>query len=156
MSRPVDIEKLESEIEALDHLPFPDLKARYVDLCGDAPPRRISRKMLALAVAYEMQRKTFGVRTDRLASRLKALGGGRESYGKRSRSGYASAPIRIMKPGGRLVREWRGRTYEVYVAEDGCYLDGVRYKSLTAAAEAITGAKWNGPRFFGLRSPRVK
>ncbi len=53
------------------------------------------------------------------------------------------------------MREWRGKTYEVYVAEDGIFLVGERFESLSAVALAITGAKWNGPRFFGLRSPKT-
>jgi hypothetical protein len=60
-----------------------------------------------------------------------------------------------VRSGGRLIREWQGRTYEVFVAEDACYVDGRKYASLSAAASAITGVKRNGPAFFGLRSPRL-
>ncbi|MGE0410019.1 MAG: DUF2924 domain-containing protein [Amphiplicatus sp.] len=158
MTRPVDIDRLEAEIAALNDLSFTDLKARYADLAGDPPPKRIGRKLLILAVAYEMQRKAFGVRTDRLMGRLGGKPASETKIANRapaSSKESAKRPIRSLKPGGRLVREWRGRTYEIYVADDGCYLDGARYPSLSAAAEAITGAKWNGPRFFGLRSPRV-
>ena len=55
-----------------------------------------------------------------------------------------------LKPGARLVREWRGRTHTVTVAEDGFEYAGTRYPSLTKIAKKITGAHWSGPRFFGL------
>ena len=56
-----------------------------------------------------------------------------------------------MKPGTRLVREWRGVTRTVLVHADGVEWNQRRYKSLTVIAREITGARWSGPRFFGLR-----
>ena len=55
-----------------------------------------------------------------------------------------------LRPGTRLVREWRGRTHTVAVLDDGFGYDGKTHASLTMIAEAITGAHWSGPRFFGL------
>jgi len=151
MIRRVDIETLEDEIASLGNLLFPELQRRYEALAGAPPPKRIGRKLLILAIAYEMQRKAFSERTDRLMNRVRAV---------KDRSGTRRArpprPHQSIAAGGRLVREWRGVTYEVYVAEEGCYLDGKRYKSLTAAAFAITGARWNGPLFFGLRTKRTE
>ncbi len=51
----------------------------------------------------------------------------------------------------RVAREWQGRTYQVEAVDGAYVLDGVRYASLSQAARAITGVRWNGPRFFGLR-----
>ena len=59
-------------------------------------------------------------------------------------------PPLVMKPGTRLIREWHGVTYEVIVIPGGVLLNGEQLKSLTEAAHKITGAKWSGPRFFGL------
>jgi hypothetical protein len=56
----------------------------------------------------------------------------------------------IPSPGARLIREWNGRRYVVEVIEGGFMMDGKHYRSLTAIAFRITGAKWSGPRFFGL------
>ena len=56
-----------------------------------------------------------------------------------------------VRPGTRLVREWRGRTHVVTATESGFDYDGEAYGSLTAIAQRITGAHWSGPRFFGLR-----
>lgn len=60
-----------------------------------------------------------------------------------------------LKPGTRLVREWRGVTHTVLVHADGVEWKGRRYQSLSMVAREITGAHWTGPRFFGLRSPRT-
>ena len=63
------------------------------------------------------------------------------------RSGaHRSIPL----PGARLIREWNGRRYVVEVVKDGFVMDGMSYRSLTAIAFSITGARWSGPRFFGL------
>jgi hypothetical protein len=56
-----------------------------------------------------------------------------------------------LKPGARLVREWRGRTNTVIVLDDGFEFEGRPYRSLTQVAHEITGARWSGPRFFGLK-----
>jgi len=60
-----------------------------------------------------------------------------------------------IKPGTRLLREWHGVTYEVIVMEDGVQCNGKRYRSLSEAARAITGARWSGPLFFGLKKQEV-
>ncbi len=64
---------LESEIADLETLVFPALQQRYGDLTGGVPPRRIGRKLLVLAIAYELQRKAYGVRVDRLMARIRAV-----------------------------------------------------------------------------------
>lgn len=153
MSWRVDSAALEAEIAQLDDLPFHDLQQLYQKQHKQSPPKRIGRKLLTLAIAYEIQRKAYRLRVDRLRKRALAISSGLITRDKASEA-KTSAPRKSMQPGGRLVREWRGRQYEVYVADDGCYLDGKRFGSLSAAALAITGVKRNGPAFFGLRSPR--
>src|SRR6516165_10814261 len=59
-----------------------------------------------------------------------------------------------LKPGTRLMREWRGRSHEVLVLDDGFSWQGTHYRSLSAIARRITGTAWSGPLFFGLRSSR--
>ncbi len=56
-----------------------------------------------------------------------------------------------LKPGSRLIREWRGEVYRVTVLDDGFDWRGTRYANLSQIARAITGARWSGPLFFGLR-----
>ncbi len=67
----------------------------------------------------------------------------------------SGSPAIRMKPGMRLVREWRGETHDVLVLEDGFEWNGQRRRSLSAIAREITGTQWSGPRFFGLK-PRPK
>jgi len=57
-----------------------------------------------------------------------------------------------LKPGTRLMREWRGRSHDVLVLDDGFSWQGTHYRSLSAIARKITGTAWSGPLFFGLRS----
>ncbi|MEX6634567.1 DUF2924 domain-containing protein [Hyphococcus lacteus] len=153
MTRYGDTAALEQALSSLDDLSFGDLKQLYHKHHKRTPPKRIGRTLLILAIAYEMQRKFHRVRVDRLHKRVMAQSS--SSKGRQGPSKVKIAPRQSLRPGGRLVREWRGKQYEVYVAGDGCYLDGKRFRSLSAAAEAITGVKRNGPAFFGLRSARV-
>jgi len=69
--------------------------------------------------------------------------------------GDAGANGKIM-PGTRLLREWNGRQYEVVAKENGFELEGEFFNSLSAVATKITGVKWNGPVFFGLRKKRKR
>ncbi|GJL94969.1 MAG: hypothetical protein DHS20C05_13740 [Hyphococcus sp.] len=143
-------EEIRAEVEALDGLTYKELKSRYLKLTGDLPPKRIGRTLLKLAVAYEIQRKDHKALVTRIHKKLAKISEAKDV------SVTLKKPQRQIKPGGRLVREWRGKSYEVYVADDGVFMNGKQYKSLSAVAHSITGAKWNGPRFFGLRSPRTE
>jgi hypothetical protein len=64
------------------------------------------------------------------------------------------APEATLKPGMVLLREWHGTQHQVIVREDGIVFQGKEYKSLSQVAYRITGTKWSGPRFFGLRTNR--
>ena len=59
---------------------------------------------------------------------------------------------RALRPGTELLREWQGTTHRVTVMEDGVVYGGKRYGSLSEVARAITGSRWSGPRFFGLKA----
>jgi len=155
MTRLVDTAALEQELFQLEHHSFGELQQLYKKLHRQKPPKRIGRKLLILAIAYEVQRKSHGVRVDRLNKRVLAVHAESKKCVPTATS-RTVGPRPSLRPGGRLVREWRGKQYEVYVADDGCYLGGKRFRSLSAAAEAITGVKRNGPAFFGLRSTRVR
>ena len=138
--------------EALVHLPELDLgelrqqwRALYK---ADVSPH-LSRELLVRAVAYRMQEAALGgLRPKRqrqlrhFAQQLKESGEGR----------IRSRPE--LKPGTRLVREWRGRTYEVLVLDDGFSWQDTSYRSLSALARKITGTAWSGPLFFGLKPNR--
>lgn len=155
MTRYGDAAALEQALSRLDDLSFGDLKQLYYKHHKRTPPKRIGRTLLILAVAYEMQRKFHRLRVDRLNKRVLAVSAESKKCA-RTASSRTVGPRQSLRPGGRLVREWRGKQYEVYVADDGCYLGGKRFRSLSAVAEAVTGVKRNGPAFFGLRSTRMR
>ena len=67
------------------------------------------------------------------------------------RGAVKPAPLISLRPGTRLVREWRGVTHTLLIHADGIEWRGQRYRSLSVVAREITGARWSGPRFFGLR-----
>jgi hypothetical protein len=138
---------LEHELAEIAGLDQPTLRARWADLFRRPPPKGISRRLLLYALAYDAQAKAHGGL--RPATRHKLLQAGREepSTGattrRRERRGTLS-------PGSRLVREWQGRSYTVEVTDCGFEYAGHQYRSLSEVARAITGARWSGPRFFGL------
>ncbi len=121
----------------LDELGLEDLRTRWRERFGEPPALR-SPELLALMLAWRIQvGADSGLDRDaRLALRRPPA----------KRGGLQ--PV----PGARLVREWQGRTHEVVVMSDGGFLyRGDRFGSLSEVARAITGVRWNGPRFFGLR-----
>ncbi|MBN8991967.1 MAG: DUF2924 domain-containing protein [Rhizobiales bacterium] len=72
--------------------------------------------------------------------------------GRRSQARRSPVPPRRIKPGSKLVQTWNRRTYRFRVLDKGLAYDGKTFASLSEIATAITGTRWNGPRFFGLRS----
>jgi hypothetical protein len=96
-------------------------------------------------VAYRIQELTHGGLSKATRRQLLAATKELESNGRVVPDGGAR-----LRPGAQLVREWHGRTHTVTVADDGFEYVGKAYSSLTKIAQAITGAHWSGPRFFGL------
>lgn len=110
------------------------------------PAPDLSRDLLARGIAFRLQEKELGALTASVQRRLLTLAN-EAVTGK-----TASLPVStLLRPGMQLVRSWHGRTHSVVVTEDGFVWNGGTYKSLSSIAEAITGTKWSGPRFFGLR-----
>ncbi len=135
----------EQEIGALADLPRPDLVERWQALYRSDPPKGISRPLLVRAVAYEMQAKRYGGLKPATCRRLQKIVREKAAGDKKD----PPAPPKL-RPGARLIREWNGVTHVVEVIEGGFIWNGERHRSLSAIARAITGARWSGPRFFGL------
>lgn len=108
-------------------------------------PPRISRDLLILGIAYRQQEIEHGGLGQATLRKLQTLAKTLRSTGR-----IGPTPSHALKPGARLIREWRGRTHTVTVTEDGFEYGGASYPSLTKIAKKITGAHWSGPRFFGL------
>ncbi len=111
---------------------------------GD-PPQALSRDLLLRSLAYRLQEQAQGGLSQGTKRALIRLG---ESGGRPD--AQASVAKTELRPGVRLVREWRGEAHAVLVLQDGFEYRGGRYRSLTEIAKRITGAHWSGPRFFGL------
>ncbi len=139
--------KCMQEIAALAEWTIKELRAKWHDIYGAPPPPKMSRDLLTRAVAHHLQETSLGCLNPRTALRLRTLMEGLEARGDAS-LGPAYPP----KPGTHYVREWHGRTYSVTALPDGYDFKGKRYRSLSKIAHEITGARWSGPRFFGLSS----
>ena len=107
--------------------------------------KRISRDLLVLALGYRLQEIAHGGLGKAVRRKLQTMAKALRTTGR-----VGPAPSLSLKPGARLVREWRGRRHTVTVTEDGFEYAGTSYPSLTKIAKKITGAHWSGPRFFGL------
>ena len=125
------------DIEAMDRAA---LIAVWSDIFGTPVPKRLSSPFLRRFLAFELQARQFGGLPKSFFDKI-----GRADAEKLE----ARSPA--LKPGGRLIREWNGVTHAVDVIEGGFLWDGQRHSSLSAIARAITGTRWSGPRFFGLK-----
>jgi Protein of unknown function (DUF2924) len=136
--------ELSHGIAALTDLSAQQLRDEWRRLYRDKPPR-MSRDLLVRAIAYRMQELAFGGISKATHRKLMALTKELAATGS-----VVCDRDREIRPGTRLVREWRGRTHKVVVTNDGFEYVGKTYASLSKIAQAITGAHWSGPRFFGL------
>jgi hypothetical protein len=100
------------------------------------------------AIAYRVQEQVLGGLQPELRRQLRATAG-RARHG-----GEPALAAPRLKPGTKLLRDWQGHTHEVLVSDQGFVWQQVRYRSLSQIARAITGTRWSGPVFFGLK-PRT-
>jgi hypothetical protein len=138
--------EVEAELDRLPKTPIADLRSRYRELFRGEPPVAFGPDLLRRSIAHRIQERVYGGLSrehQRLLDRL-------VKAAQAKPNGRLELPRRI-KPGSELVRIWNRRTYRVVVLENGFSHEGRTYKSLSEIALEITGTKWNGPRFFGLR-----
>ena len=133
-------------LEALDGLSVPELRAAWVERLGGSPPLLRTRELLGLALAYRLQAKAEGDISGPTKRRLAELG--RRFTADRA---YTPIPGPALKPGSSVIKAWRGIRHEVRVLEVGFSYQGERFGSLSEVAHRITGTKWNGHVFFGLK-----
>lgn len=138
---------VEIEIVSLADLDLTTLREKWHVLWGSEPPTSMSRELLRQSIAYKVQVDTFGALPR--AVHLRLLRG--------SANGSDQRPASIIKPGTRLLRSWQGQTHEVTVTPEGTYAyQGAEYRSLSAIARKVTGTRWSGPAFFGLKPAKGK
>lgn len=129
---------LATEIEALATLSSAQLREAWTRLVGGPPPR-VRQGVLRLALAWEMQAAMHGGLPRGVQQQLEQIAAAKT---------HTTSP----KPGLRLVREWNGVPHMVEVGDDKTVRwNGKSYRSLSAVARAITGTRWSGPAFFGLK-----
>jgi len=139
-----------ARLAALKTATTPELKTQWRDLFDCEPPP-FNRRYLESRLAYRIQELAYGGLKPETVRRLEQLGEELEGGNrKKSRFGADAIPI----AGTRLIREWQGVEHAVTVKTDGFEWQGRPYKSLSAIARAITGTRWNGWVFFGLRNRR--
>jgi len=138
------------DLESLRSLSRDELKARWQAIHKRPPPVRIGRELMIRAIAYEVQVKMHGGLSASTKRRLRELAEAVERDPT-----FLPPKERMPKPGTRLVREWGGETHTVTILEKRFEYRGKVYDSLSEIARLITGARWSGPRFFGLNGVRT-
>ena len=128
---------VDDEVRALESFGLQALREDWRERFG-APPKLRSPELMRRCLAWRIQLQAYGGIEPGLRRRLR--GEGRVGDG--------------LEHGGRIVREWRGQRHEVEVVDGGYLWKGRRFRSLSPIALEITGTRWNGPKFFGLRPGR--
>ena len=136
--------RLASELAGLPALDRRELREKWRTLYGTEPPAGVRNNFLMHAIAHRMQEKALGG-LEPVTRRFL------EKTAEDHASGKQSVRSIRTEPGTRLLREWHGKTYEVIILKDGVQCNGTCYRSLSEVARAITGTRWSGPLFFGLK-----
>ncbi len=139
-----------THLAALKSTPTTELKAQWRELFETEPPA-FNRRYLESRLAYRIQELVYGGLKPETVRRLETLGEQLDGGNITLRRIRAD-----LKPitGTKLIREWQGVEHTVTVLADGYEWQGRPYRSLSAVARAITGTRWNGWIFFGLKSRR--
>lgn len=142
-------EAVAARLQTLEQMDYAALRREWRRLYRAHPPKRVARDLLMLGVAWKIQEQAYGGLGAATKRRLADLAKSMERDGDVTRNRVAR-----LKPGAKLVREWRGKTHTVVVLEDGFQWRGSQWRSLSVIAREITGVRWSGPRFFGLDDKR--
>jgi hypothetical protein len=127
-----------SELAAIEAMALPDLRAIWTRLVKTTPPK-VGTGLLRLALAHLIQAKAYGGVTKATERRLREMASGRSQSGPTA--------------GTRLVRAWQGKAHVVTIVDDKhVHWNGRDWNSLSEVARAITGTRWSGPAFFGLKT----
>lgn len=138
---------LSYDLLALRSMTISQLRSAWAKKFGDAPPQLQSKDLMRRVFAERLQTEAEGsdVSLDKTLRQIAA----------RHRPGRRTVPrTATFKTGSRLERQWQGEAHQVDVVAGGSEWRGRRFKSLSQVAREITGVRWNGPRFFGLRDAK--
>jgi hypothetical protein len=151
---------VDKEVARLQRMTVNELRDKFAEVCGE-PTNGRNKQWLIKRIAWRMQANQYGGLSERALQRARELANLADLRLTAPRTGNsavtaatalppATVDKRLPKPGTILTRQYKGRTLQVEVLDDGFALGGQRYKSLTAVAKAVTGSHWNGFLFFGL------
>jgi hypothetical protein len=139
---------IERKLDRIRSLGLEELRLEWRRLYDTDVPR-ISRDLLVLGLGYRLQEIEQGGLGKATRRKLQTIAKTLRTTGQ-----VGAMPSLSLKPGARLIREWRGRIHTITVTEDGFEYAGMNYPSLTKIANKITRGHWSGPRFFGLVTAR--
>ena len=142
------------KIEYLKQLSRAELRVLWEREFAEKAPPSLGRDILALGIAYARQERRYGGLARPVVKELDRLLARVLRAGTTDTSEPPTTPL--PRTGTILVREWHGAIHHVTVVEDGFLWNGKTHRSLSSIARAITGTKWNGPRFFGMREVKSK
>ena len=141
--------EISTKLQELPHLPKPELLALWQELFAKPAHPGLRRNLMIPVLAYRLQEQAYGGLKHSTRKRLQKLTAELEQNQK--------APLALLpqlKAGTKLLRQWQGEMHEVLVADEGFEYRGQRYASLSEIAREITGTRWSGPLFFGLKQSR--
>lgn len=136
---------LAQDLQAVATARLSEMRDLWRDRLGEEPPPLRSREIFRRMLAYHLQAAAHGGLS--AAARRKLA----DMEARRIAPPKPTAPAIRLRPGAKLIRDWKGVPHEVWVTDAGFVHQGQTYKSLSEVARAITGTRWNGPLFFGLR-----
>jgi hypothetical protein len=143
--------KTSDEIAHLRGLDFKGLLSRWQSVFQRAAPAHLPRHLLFAIIAYRIQADRFGDLDHETRQLLDRVGAKESGAAMSARLVSFDQKRTELMPGTVLVRDWDRQSQRVMVMSDGFAWNGQTYDSLSKVAFAITGTRWNGPRFFGLR-----
>jgi hypothetical protein len=150
-------ESIEGQIAQLRDLDLTGLRSCWRNKFGRTAPQHLTRFLIFRVLAYKIQADRFGDLDTDTIKVLKKVGGSEGQSVVVAKNLTALDQKRFVPPAGTvLVREWDRKSHRVMVMPDGFAWNGKTFDSLSQIAFAITGTKWNGPRFFGLRDRRSR
>jgi hypothetical protein len=147
---------IEDEIAHLRGLDLKGLRSRWQSAFGRSAPTHLTRHLLFAVIAYRLQADHFGDLDHATQQMLDRTAGKEGEAAMTSRLASFDQKQAGLTPGTVLVREWDRQSQRVMVMADGFAWNGQTYDSLSKVAFAITGTRWNGPRFFGLRDKEYR
>jgi DUF2924 family protein len=142
---------VEDEIAHLRDLDLKGLRARWQSMFQRSPPSHVPRHLLFAVLAFQIQADRYGDLDHETRKVLDRTNANETGSAMANRLENLDRKRTELTPGTVLVREWDRQSHRVMVLADGFAWNGQTYDSLTKVAFAITGTRWNGPRFFGLR-----